>query len=473
MNNEFKKTSNKDQTVYTLESASSGGTSSGSIASISSPMGGVHKRGQIVTSGTEKKVPATTPRNFVAKNAKTGGAGAHKDKKKAEKQGTAKHKKPYMEALQAQLDQLKSKVAEGVATTMPMSNAVKLLRQYGADHFKTTSNELHFYKNGRHLSVDLVMNPDTTRSVSLSSLNAATRGLKGQGVAEGKKENKHDLIPVKLLKRNVPYWLTYDFYGHGGEIVKLSGPHPTNNNYIIVKDQDGNKYNVSKGAVLFASDPNQNKGVQQGMAEGFNGEYDDEAGMAHSNLLSTARAVMGLLKTIKDRDNLPEWGQEKIAKAEMMLVGVWDYLQSQKELGNDPKVEGYGRYDRRDAYQRDYDHSVAGMDRGNNHRDDERHDLDPSDWYIVKDGKMFKVSVYPNQEQEAISQGYSRTRDEAKAKVGEQGVAEGDAYMESLQAMVERQLEPTMDLDAWNDNFQNADPQKYHQFKNKTPEKKK
>ncbi|CAB4125965.1 hypothetical protein UFOVP181_273 [uncultured Caudovirales phage] len=35
------------------------------------------------------------PRNFVAKNAKatTSGAGAHKDKKKAEKQGNVKHKK--------------------------------------------------------------------------------------------------------------------------------------------------------------------------------------------------------------------------------------------------------------------------------------------------------------------------------------------------------------------------------------------
>ena len=75
------------------------------------------------------------------------------------------------------------------------------------------------------------------------------------------------------------------------------------------------------------------------VAEGFNGEYDDEAGMAHSNLLTTARAVMGLLKTIKDRDNLPEWGQEKIAKAEMMLVSVWDYLQSQKQMGNDPQQD--------------------------------------------------------------------------------------------------------------------------------------
>jgi len=35
----------------------------------------------------------TKPRNFVAKNAKMGGAGQHKDKKKAEKQGDVKHKK--------------------------------------------------------------------------------------------------------------------------------------------------------------------------------------------------------------------------------------------------------------------------------------------------------------------------------------------------------------------------------------------
>jgi len=36
------------------------------------------------------------PRNFVAKNAKMGGAGQHKDKKKAEKQGDVKHKKSPM-----------------------------------------------------------------------------------------------------------------------------------------------------------------------------------------------------------------------------------------------------------------------------------------------------------------------------------------------------------------------------------------
>lgn len=38
------------------------------------------------------KVEAPKPRNFVAKNAKNGGAGAHKDKKRAHKNGETKHK---------------------------------------------------------------------------------------------------------------------------------------------------------------------------------------------------------------------------------------------------------------------------------------------------------------------------------------------------------------------------------------------
>jgi hypothetical protein len=44
-----------------------------------------------------KKIEPTKPRNFVAKNAKMGGAGAHKDKKKAAKQGDVKHKNKIKE----------------------------------------------------------------------------------------------------------------------------------------------------------------------------------------------------------------------------------------------------------------------------------------------------------------------------------------------------------------------------------------
>jgi hypothetical protein len=45
-------------------------------------------------------IPATKPRNFVAKNQKTAGAGAHKDKKRAGARGDIKHKaKQYEEGV--------------------------------------------------------------------------------------------------------------------------------------------------------------------------------------------------------------------------------------------------------------------------------------------------------------------------------------------------------------------------------------
>jgi hypothetical protein len=92
------------------------------------------------------------------------------------------------------------------------------------------------------------------------------------------------------------------------------------------------------GDMAFAPELLVQQVLGQGMAEGFNGEYDDEAGMAQGNLYTIAQAAQGLLDTIDDRDNLPEWAQEKIAKVEGMLVTVWNYLQSQKAQGMDPKV---------------------------------------------------------------------------------------------------------------------------------------
>ena len=55
-------------------------------------------------------IPTSKPRNFVAKNQKTAGAGAHKDKKKAEKQGDVKHKGKQF--------------AEGVAEGNPWANVI-------------------------------------------------------------------------------------------------------------------------------------------------------------------------------------------------------------------------------------------------------------------------------------------------------------------------------------------------------------
>ena len=74
----------------------------------------------------------------------------------------------------------------------------------------------------------------------------------------------------------------------------------------------------------------------ESVAEDFNAEYDDEAGMADNNLETLRRAVDGIDELINPGDNLPEWCQEKIAKAEQMLVGVWDYMQSEQDRGAAP-----------------------------------------------------------------------------------------------------------------------------------------
>jgi hypothetical protein len=97
MKHEFKVTKSKEQTVYTLESASSGGTSSGSGASVSTALGGVQRRPtDSIFAQEAKKDEAPKPRNFVAKNAKMGGAGKMKDKSKTIPRHE-KHKKPVAE----------------------------------------------------------------------------------------------------------------------------------------------------------------------------------------------------------------------------------------------------------------------------------------------------------------------------------------------------------------------------------------
>jgi hypothetical protein len=79
--------------------------------------------------------------------------------------------------------------------------------------------------------------------------------------------------------------------------------------------------------------------ANEDMAEDYNPEYDDEAGMADNNLETLERAVQGIDDLIDSNDNLPEWCQEKIAVAKSMLVTVWDYMKSEEERGVDPEVE--------------------------------------------------------------------------------------------------------------------------------------
>lgn len=93
MNKEFKKIQSKKETRYILESASAGSTSAAAVAT-----GPVGKKGNLLVQGKDDQ-PVVQRRNPVAANVNAavggGGAGAHKDRKKAEKRGEFKHKKDF------------------------------------------------------------------------------------------------------------------------------------------------------------------------------------------------------------------------------------------------------------------------------------------------------------------------------------------------------------------------------------------
>jgi hypothetical protein len=100
------------------------------------------------------------------------------------------------------------------------------------------------------------------------------------------------------------------------------------------------EYNSRRGFYNFYVRQLMDMSGQQGMAEDYNPEYDDEAGMADNNLETLERAVDGIDNLIQSGDNLPEWCQEKIAVAKSMLVSVWDYMYSEEASDEvDPEID--------------------------------------------------------------------------------------------------------------------------------------
>lgn len=59
-------------------------------------------------------------------------------------------------------------------------------------------------------------------------------------------------------------------------------------------------------------------------------EYDQEGEMAKTQLKTIARNAQDLMNMLGDNDNLPEWVQNKITKANDYLDSATDYLKSKK-----------------------------------------------------------------------------------------------------------------------------------------------
>jgi hypothetical protein len=64
------------------------------------------------------------------------------------------------------------------------------------------------------------------------------------------------------------------------------------------------------------------------------GEYDYEGAMARTQLQTICRNAQDLVDMLKDDENMPEWVQSKITKAQDYISSVTDYLKSREELHN-------------------------------------------------------------------------------------------------------------------------------------------
>jgi uncharacterized protein (DUF608 family) len=52
--------------------------------------------------------------------------------------------------------------------------------------------------------------------------------------------------------------------------------------------------------------------------------------MVENNLRTMRRAIESIDEVINNKDNVPEWVQEKIAVTKSMLVSVSEYMQSKQ-----------------------------------------------------------------------------------------------------------------------------------------------
>ena len=257
--------------------------------------------------------------HIVNKDGKPASLASYADKDSAVKDRDAKH--PGAEVRQVGPRGKVKSVSEGVAESLPLNDAMKLLRQYGADHFKTGSESLKFYKDGRAFSVDLVWNDDATRSVTLSSLNSATRKLKGQGVAEGSEEQWTVTVGTKTGGTSH----TMTFAGTKEQAIKKAVA----------------RFGTSKNPVVKAVP------AKQGVAEGselkqVKRKYNQAAKDANTDQVGAGKKIDTMKKSLRQKDLNKQVDEERTeTKNEKGEVTSWRDESDWRKVSKDK--DGRGR----------------------------------------------------------------------------------------------------------------------------------
>jgi hypothetical protein len=149
------------------------------------------------------------------------------------------------------------------------------------------------------------------------------------------------MVALSKKNPNIEYTVKSDNFGDFKAHWLKNGKFAKRTVANINFDMDKNAVRgVPKGktvkSTIFVLRYSVNEGVQM-----ENDEYDNEGGMALSQLRTAKSAVEDLMSSIKEMDNLPEWVQSKLTKAVDYMDSVRDYMAS--EEGEEPVEESMAR----------------------------------------------------------------------------------------------------------------------------------
>lgn len=255
----------------------------------------------MATKKTPKTIPPSKPRNLVAKNAKTGGAGKHADKKKAAKQGETKHKQSYdtYEACWDNYKQFGMKTKNGKSVPDcrgPINDDMSEDWQKVNKHDKTdgmSSKAVKAYRRenpGSKLQTAVTKKPSELKAGSKDANRRKSFCARMSGVKGPMKDE------------------------HGKPTAKAKALSRWNCNESI--DLEGYKGNITD-TELTNVDP----------ADHSEGEGD----FIKNQLHTMKRVITHLTNAIGNGEEIPDWVQSEIAQATDKIVGVMDYSISSKE----------------------------------------------------------------------------------------------------------------------------------------------
>lgn len=517
MKNEFKVKKYKDATVYTLESSSGSSSNSGSVASLSTNLGNVQRRNNLIVQDAKDtvSVPVNQKPRQGPLRPQTGG-GAHRDKKKEQKQGKEKHRKPYMEDLKLRLDNLKLKVSEHSDLAAQLMATAKSLgmnaRVRGTpEQERERTQQMLAQRAKERAAADAQTATDDAKN--LPQLKAEYEEMKRKYEALGGSnwqyaDREQNLSSAEREARSMEPALR----NLGSKIARaekaqseMEEDHSTmTQGYGRESSSTGQAFaGRMKGAIpedaYFQKlesileekqrlDPKCWKGYKKSGTKMKGGTRVNNCvpaegvaeGYGNNEVIQTAQDILAYSErqenfnpySVIDPDNADDPNFIQALKAALIDYGAND-LANQLDQGVAEDWQSVNKKDKTDGMSR----KAVKAYRRENPGSKLKTAVTTKPSKLKKGGKAAKrrksfCARMSGMKKAHASAKTKRNPDSPINKALRRWNCEEDAYMNSLNTQMLEKLNPQDPVDVWVQDFQKADPNKYKQFKNKTPQKK-